>query len=97
MNELVLKIVTLILCHLVGDYVLQSNFIAETKGANWYHLFVHCALYTLPFVIAFGITWQAGTIFALHLVIDPSKARWKKINYPTDQILHYLSLLIYFI
>ena len=36
----------LVFCHLVGDYVLQSDFIAKTKGSNWYHLFVHCAMKT---------------------------------------------------
>ena len=37
-------IVLVVLCHLIGDYVLQCDFIAQTKGKNWYHLFVHCAL-----------------------------------------------------
>ena len=53
----------LIFCHLVGDYVLQSNFLAVTKGENWYHLFVHCALYCLPFFIVFGMTWQLIYIY----------------------------------
>lgn len=39
----------LVMCHLVGDYVLQIDFIAKTKGENWYHLLVHCLLYCLPF------------------------------------------------
>ena len=90
-------IITLILCHLIGDYVLQTSFIAESKGKNWYHLFVHCTLYCLPFFIAFGLTWQLGIIFITHFIIDPLKARWGKINYLTDQILHYAIMAIYFI
>ena len=43
------KLILLVFCHLVGDYVLQNDFIAKNKGSNWYHLFVHCALYCLPF------------------------------------------------
>lgn len=39
--------IELILCHLIGDYVLQIDRIADTKGTNMYHLFVHCALYSL--------------------------------------------------
>lgn len=85
------------MCHLLGDYVLQMSFIAETKGNNWYHLFVHCALYCLPFFIAFGLCWQLAVIFATHMIIDPLKARYGKINYITDQILHYLVMAIYFI
>ena len=49
-------IVLIVLCHLIGDYVLQCDFIAQTKGENWYHLFVHCALYCVPFLIVFGWT-----------------------------------------
>lgn len=48
------NIFLIIMCHLIGDYVLQSDFIAKTKGENWYHLFVHCALYVLPFYLCFG-------------------------------------------
>lgn len=92
MIETLLKI---IMCHLIGDYVLQSNFIAQTKGKNWYHLLVHCFLYVVPFYIVFGFDWRLMVILITHIVIDPLKARWNKINYVTDQILHYLIALIY--
>lgn len=93
--ELLLK---LVFCHLVGDYVLQSDFIAKTKGENWYHLFVHCVLYCLPFYIVFGLTWQLMAIFVTHIAIDPLKARYKVINYITDQVVHYyIIILIYLV
>ena len=63
-----IKVIVLIMCHILGDYVLQTRFIAESKGMNWYHMF-----------------------------IDPLKARYGVINYTTDQILHYLTLGVYFI
>lgn len=53
----------LILCHLIGDYVLQTDRIADTKGTNMYHLFVHCALYCVPFYFLFGVSWQLTFIF----------------------------------
>lgn len=90
-------IITLIFCHLIGDYVLQTRFIAESKGKNWYHLFIHCVLYSLPFFVAFGLVWQLVVIFATHCIIDPLKARYGKINYLIDQILHYTIMAIYFI
>lgn len=92
--ELILK---LIFCHLVGDYVLQSDFIAKTKGENWYHLLVHCTLYILPFYIVFGLTWQLLFIFVVHVVIDSLKARYNRINYITDQCCHYVVMLVYFL
>lgn len=94
MTELILK---LILCHLVGDYVLQNDFIAQTKGNNWYHLFVHCMLYCLPFYVCFDFDWRLMFILVTHLVVDPLKARYKKINYVQDQIIHYVTMLIYLV
>lgn len=94
-TELLKTLMVLVFCHLVGDYVLQSNFLATTKGENWYHLFVHCALYCLPFVIVFSITWQLAYIFVIHVVTDTLKARYHKIGYVTDQIVHYVAMLCY--
>lgn len=94
MLELLFK---LVLCHLVGDYVLQVDFIAKSKGNNVYHLLVHCLLYCLPFYIVFGFVWQLIPLLILHIVIDLLKARYKKIPYWLDQILHYLTCLLYFI
>lgn len=92
--ELIIK---LIFCHLIGDYVLQCDFIARTKGENCYHMCVHCGLYILPFYVAFGYSWHLLVIFTTHFIIDMLKARHKKINYLTDQVLHYLTMLIYFV
>jgi len=91
------KIIILIVCHLIGDYVLQSDFIANTKGSNWYHLFVHCVLYCVPFLIMYGLVWQLVVTFILHLIVDSLKARYKQISYVQDQLIHYLTLVFYLI
>lgn len=93
----------LVLCHLLGDYVLQIDYIAKSKGSNVYHLIVHCLLYSLPFYIAFGFVWQLIPLLALHIVIDLLKARKitfkNKIVMPywLDQVLHYATCLFYLI
>ena len=92
--ELLLK---LVFCHLIGDYVLQCDFIARTKGENWYHLFVHCVLYCLPFYVCFGINWRLLIILVTHLIVDSLKARYKKISYTQDQAIHYITMLIYLV
>lgn len=89
------RIIQTIMCHLIGDYVLQNDFIANTKGSNWYHLFVHCSLYILPFMIVYGITWKLGLIFVSHVIVDSLKARYNKINYTQDQVLHYIVSCVY--
>jgi hypothetical protein len=94
MAELIYK---LIFCHLIGDYVLQIDYIAKTKGENMYHLLVHCFLYAVPFYITFGYDVRIPIIITTHIVSDMLKARYKAINYVTDQVLHYLVMLIYLI
>lgn len=91
------NIFLIVICHLIGDYVLQSNFIATTKGSNWYHLFVHCALYVVPFYIFFGFDWRIGILFVVHIVVDPLKARWNKTTYFQDQVIHYATALILYV
>lgn len=86
--------IELILCHLIGDYVLQCDFIAKSKGVNLYHMVVHCALYCVPFYFIFGISFKLLFLFITHIVIDLLKARYKAIDYKTDQILHYVVLVI---
>ena len=91
------KIFLIIVCHAIGDYVLQTDFLAKTKGQNWYHLFIHCLLYSVPFYIAFGFCWQLALITILHFPIDALKARWGKITYWQDQLLHYALAASYLI
>lgn len=90
-----MTLLNLTFCHLIGDYVLQSDFIAKTKGSNWYHLIVHCLLYCLPFYILFGLDYRFYILLLSHIIIDTLKARYNKINYIADQTIHYLMLLIY--
>ena len=90
------KTLNLIFCHLVGDFVLQSDFIAKTKGENWYHLFVHCMLYSLPFYIVFGACWQIPMIVVSHFIIDAAKARYNQISYVADQCFHFNILWLIF-
>ena len=89
------KILIIVICHLIGDYVLQCDFIAKTKGTNYYHMLVHCLLYLVPFVIVFGIDWRIYLLLITHLIIDLLKARYNKINYTVDQILHYMVASIF--
>lgn len=81
------------MCHLVGDYVLQNDFIAKTKGSNPYHMFVHCMLYCVPFMF-FLPSWQIMIIYVVHVFTDSAKAIFNKITYIQDQTIHYLTLFV---
>lgn len=84
---------TYTMCHLVGDYVLQNDFIARTKGENAYHMFIHCMLYCLPFVF-FVPMWQVIIIYVAHVFTDSAKATFNILSYDKDQMIHYLVLFI---
>lgn len=40
-----IEIFILVICHIVGDYFLQTDYMATNKGKDWYLLFVHCVCY----------------------------------------------------
>ena len=39
-----------LLCHLIGDYVLQSHVMATRKTSSWKWAAIHAAFYSIPFV-----------------------------------------------
>ena len=84
------RLYILLACHMLGDYVFQSDFLAKTKGENWWHLLAHCVTYTVPFAVAFGIEWRIAVLVLTHMAIDAAKARWQAIGYPADQATHLL-------
>ena len=94
---MIYKIIILVMCHLIGDYVLQNDFIASTKGSNRYHMLVHSILYCVPFAMVFGIEVRLLFMFLSHFVIDTCKGRYNYINYVQDQIFHCIYLSIYLI
>lgn len=83
----------LLMCHMLGDYVFQTDFLALSKGKNWWHLLAHCVTYTVPFAVAFGVDQRILILFASHMLIDAMKARWNAIGYVADQVTHLLVVL----
>ena len=71
----------MILAHFVGDYVLQSRYLALSKGKEWYNMLVHCILYTGSISLVL-IKWTGGFpfwwllwIFVSHWIVDSWKCR----------------------
>ncbi len=88
-------IIYIIIAHAIGDYVFQSSYLAGNKGKDDYLLLIHCITYVAPFVFFFGITWQLLPLFVIHVIVDRLKARHNKINLWQDQVIHYLTALLY--
>lgn len=66
----------MLLGHLVGDYLLQNNYMALNKGRNdligWFACLLHCTLYTLAITtIMWNFDWEwVLIVFISHFPID---------------------------
>lgn len=59
-----------LIAHLIGDYCLQNQWMANNKTSRWSAALVHAFLYTLPFLMVTQ-SWQALVVIGLtHAVID---------------------------
>ncbi len=61
MNELIL--------HLFGDYITQSNWMAQSKTKRFFPAFLHALIYSLPFLMI-GSVAAWSVIFSTHFLID---------------------------
>lgn len=86
----------LFICHLIGDYVLQCDYLAKQKAVSWYHMIAHCTLYVSPFCWLLGGKYIVF-LWLSHFIIDVGKARYYLYNELYDQFLHILMLEIIFL
>lgn len=59
-----------LICHLVGDYVLQSDWMANNKTKKWLPAIVHAVLYSVPFLLLTTSVLAIAVIASTHLLID---------------------------
>lgn len=59
-----------LILHLVGDYLTQSDWMAQNKTKAHWPAFCHALVYSLPFAFICP-SWVAwGVIFSTHFLID---------------------------
>jgi hypothetical protein len=59
-----------ILAHLVGDYILQSHWMAQEKTRQSFAAAVHAVTYTLPFLFLTQSPAALAFILGTHFLID---------------------------
>ena len=100
----------LLLGHLVGDFLLQTRWMAERKTTQWYPMVVHCTVYTAVVSLfaraAGGLPLAVAFIFVSHLFLDKRKFAefWVKnlngsensnwLKIMIDQVWHLLALAV---
>jgi len=66
-----------VLAHLVGDFLIQNDWMAKgKKTSNWICL-LHAVTYTIPFWFCGLLWWQIGAIMVQHFYQD----RWNFVGW----------------
>ncbi|MCL2527830.1 MAG: DUF3307 domain-containing protein [Defluviitaleaceae bacterium] len=99
---------TLLLAHVLGDFYLQPNIMAEKKRISWGWLFLHGLIYMLCMatILLISTEFSKFTLFliigagATHLAIDALKKHITQKNtipkiFTIDQALHITILIIF--
>ena len=66
-----------LVAHMVGDYILQSDWMVREKGRNNFACMVHCIAYGLPFLFLTTNPYTLAVIVGSHFFID----RWRLARY----------------
>jgi hypothetical protein len=93
-----------VVAHYIGDFPLQGDFLAKTKGKSDYSLFIHALIWAgcVSAVLAyFGVFawWKVAFLLSGHFMIDRWKARKKDksqaftVDLWIDQFFHFIQLL----
>lgn len=94
----------ILFAHSLGDYFLQTDYLAMNKGKNNYILCIHAILYTFAISLIFGNEisqlWY-WLILLTHILVDYVKARGitpkimgDKNALILDQVIHFLTLAL---
>ncbi len=60
-----------LICHLFGDYFLQSSWMANNKTKRWLPAIIHACVYFVPFLIMLKPSLFAAVIMVgTHALID---------------------------
>ncbi|MDT3395303.1 DUF3307 domain-containing protein [Streptomyces sp. B1866] len=63
-----------LLAHLIGDFVLQSEWLAAEKVKRWWPAVLHGLLYGLPFLFITRSLIALALIVGTHIVLDRYRA-----------------------
>jgi hypothetical protein len=66
-----------IVAHAVGDYIIQSDWMATEKTRRHLAALVHAITYALPFLLLTGSPAALAFVVATHFVVD----RWRLARY----------------
>lgn len=75
----------IIIAHLVGDYLLQSHYMATQKTERWWPAILHGITYTIPFIFITQSPLALFVIGGTHIIIDRFRLA-KYVTWAKNQI-----------
>jgi hypothetical protein len=65
----------LLVAHFIGDFLLQTKWMAENKASRWIPLLTHVTLYTVVIAIFGSLSgglsyWGLALIYVGHIILD---------------------------
>lgn len=100
-------VIAILFLHLLGDFLLQSDWMAINKSKSAWALWCHCMVYSLCFTV-FGAAFACIT-FVTHSLTDAitsrinaelwaaNKRHWFFVGIGVDQFFHYSTLLLTYV
>lgn len=68
--SLELALILALLAHFVGDYILQTHWMATQKTSRWLPAILHGITYGIPFIVATHSVAALLVIVVTHIIID---------------------------
>ena len=74
------------IAHLIGDFILQNEWMAVNKKQSFFASLIHVLVYILPFLLCSLQWWQIGLIAIQHFAQDKSEfvlwwlRKWKRVH-----------------
>lgn len=62
--------ITQLFLHLVGDYLLQNDWMSVNKGRSWPAAILHCLIYGVPFLLIEPSPAAWCALVFIHLLVD---------------------------
>jgi hypothetical protein len=82
----------LLAAHMVGDFILQGEWIASRKLSDWRVRALHVTLYVIPFALISPDARFLASLWALHFLVDCRRwcasNPWPLKTLAVDQSLH---------
>lgn len=62
--------IAVIFAHVIGDYIIQTDWMANEKTNRWLPAIIHGITYTIPYMLITQNIWALLIIGGTHIVLD---------------------------